>query len=891
MHSLLLITLAATLWLEVTAKTHRESIRQITRYEFPTNPTVTLYHRRSVNSFDAADLLSQRQYTNATPGPVVTNPPYLGFDDTFQWEFHAFNTTFRFLLEPNHDLIHPEATWSRASLDHAHLPFDRSAIKIYQGHAMTVEMPTGLAQQSPSPSAHLFRHSRQELDSDRNWGQYSLPGDARLIIYDYDQNGQPIFDGSFDVEGATYYVKPIALYEDTRRSDDPTIASPSIRSPAHRDSSMIVYRSTDYAPDTASQSTSALHRRQDPRFSSSIRSQCATAHSEWNRQQTAAAVSHQLANLDRPSYLEVPHDPWLGLARRSELPEQWLRQLRRDTPQAGCPGSTRVVYFGVAADCTYVQAYQTPDKARAQILSNWNQASAVFERQFNVKLGIIELKILDSGCPISPDSKLPWNRGCASNYPIEDRLSDFSQWRGSKGKDSAGLWHLMTNCPTGTEVGIAWLGTLCLTKANQQPGGYTSGTGISAVSREEWQIVAHEVGHNFGAIHDCEASTCPCTSTENCDCCPCSDQCNCDAKYIMNPTSPVKTKDFSPCSIERICSTIGAQGSCLKESGAATVLGEAMCGNGIKEKGEECDCGTPDECENDPCCDGKTCKLAKGAACSDSNDLCCAKCQVKAANTVCRAQYSECDVEEVCDGKSSECPEDKQVEDGTDCGNSTASGLQCANGQCTSRDAQCQARGSPLGIKERCTMNIGADPCDFQCNHPSNGLACIFLSGAFMEGTVCGWHAKCRDGKCKGDNAFYQFALLFQKNLAVSIPIAILVVLVVLGLVSSLCCRCFGRLPIGAGHGRSGGGEWWRSKSATPAADPNAIHMVPTTSHHMYRGTSPSDYTNLDRSDGGAGPYQHSNFVDPTPYNGPNDTHDHRDLLYPAPPSPRYLRS
>lgn len=43
---------------------------------------------------------------------------------------------------------------------------------------------------------------------------------------------------------------------------------------------------------------------------------------------------------------------------------------------------------------------------------------------------------------------------------LNDRLSLFSDWRGKKGNDGAGLWHLMSGCPTGSEVGIAWLATL-----------------------------------------------------------------------------------------------------------------------------------------------------------------------------------------------------------------------------------------------------------------------------------------------------------------------------------------------------------------------------------------------------------------------------------------------
>lgn len=53
---------------------------------------------------------------------------------------------------------------------------------------------------------------------------------------------------------------------------------------------------------------------------------------------------------------------------------------------------------------------------------------------------------MDTTCPSTPASSTAWNRACSSTYAISDRLSDFSQWRGSLGNDGAGLWHLMTQC-------------------------------------------------------------------------------------------------------------------------------------------------------------------------------------------------------------------------------------------------------------------------------------------------------------------------------------------------------------------------------------------------------------------------------------------------------------
>jgi hypothetical protein len=81
----------------------------------------------------------------------------------------------------------------------------------------------------------------------------------------------------------------------------------------------------------------------------------------------------------------------------------------------------------------------------------------------------------------------------------------------------------------------------------------------------------------------------------------------------------------------QICATLQdpERSSCLKPPGALQTITENICGNGVKEGNEECDCGSAEDCQIDPCCDGKTCKLTPGSICDDLNDDCCSKCQLK----------------------------------------------------------------------------------------------------------------------------------------------------------------------------------------------------------------------------------------------------------------------
>jgi hypothetical protein len=109
----------------------------------------------------------------------------------------------------------------------------------------------------------------------------------------------------------------------------------------------------------------------------------------------------------------------------------------------GCPQDMKVLYMGVAADCEYTDTYGGSDGALRQIITDWNQASQVFQKSFNIMLAIHTINLLTE-CDSAVGS-LPWNQKCSSSYSISQRLSDFSKWRGQPAqKDPNGLWVLVS---------------------------------------------------------------------------------------------------------------------------------------------------------------------------------------------------------------------------------------------------------------------------------------------------------------------------------------------------------------------------------------------------------------------------------------------------------------
>jgi hypothetical protein len=210
----------------------------------------------------------------------------------------------------------------------------------------------------------------------------------------------------------------------------------------------------------------------------------------------------------------------------------------------------------------------------------------------------------------------------------------------------------------------------------------------------------------------------------------------------MNPSTASGITNFSPCSIGNICSAIGRQSvktQCLSNNKGVTTITGQQCGNGIVETGEDCDCGGDTGCQNNQCCDAKTCKFKNNAVCDDQNEECCRGCQLASANTICRPSTGVCDPEETCSGSSPNCPADKTAPDGSSCG----SGLKCATGHCTSRDQQCKTL---MGSYTQGNDTYACDhlSCTLSCASPEFGSGvCYGLQQNFLDGTECGGGGHC----------------------------------------------------------------------------------------------------------------------------------------------------
>ncbi|NXX76833.1 ADAM8 protein, partial [Urocolius indicus] len=254
----------------------------------------------------------------------------------------------------------------------------------------------------------------------------------------------------------------------------------------------------------------------------------------------------------------------------------------------------------------------------------------------------------------------------------EVTLDNFLHWREAellprKPHDNA---QLITGIDFhGTTVGLAKKLVMC----TRDSGGVNQDHSMNPIGAAS--TMAHEMGHNLGMSHDEDVAGCRCPVPKA------------DGGCVMAASvGLVYPKLFSRCSEQDMWQFLrDPRTSCLLNIPRADELyGGPVCGNQFVERGEQCDCGKPEEC-SDLCCNATTCQLREGAECAQGD--CCQDCKVKAVGAECRPSRNDCDLPEHCTGLSAECPEDVFQENGIPCQNGNG---YCYNGACPSHHEQCR---------------------------------------------------------------------------------------------------------------------------------------------------------------------------------------------------------
>ncbi|XP_050712620.1 uncharacterized protein LOC126996286 [Eriocheir sinensis] len=371
------------------------------------------------------------------------------------------------------------------------------------------------------------------------------------------------------------------------------------------------------------------------------------------------------------------------------------------------------------------------------------------------------------------------------NYGVEKFLELFSE----EDYDAFCLAYMFTYRDfEGGTLGLAWTGDLKNAGGVCEKNGHYRGslkslnTGIVTLLNYGKHVppavshvtLAHEIGHNFGSPHDPESDT---------RCTPGGE----DGNYIMfaRATSGDKRNNnkFSPCSLRQINSVLNSKARDSK--GCFTEPQKAICGNGVVEIGEECDCGWEEDCD-EPCCFPMKnnpkkyqtpCTLRPNKVCSPSQGPCCThNCQMKKGDK-CRDDNG-CRDSSFCNGRGPECPPSTNKPNKTICNKE----FVCYKGECSGsiclayglESCQCERHpGDPITKScELCCKLPGENsPCmsSFEWNKPPYDIPDMYAKA----GTPCNNYKgycdvfkKCREVDPSGPLATLRGLLLSDESLA-----------------------------------------------------------------------------------------------------------------------------
>ncbi|XP_013207416.1 disintegrin and metalloproteinase domain-containing protein 18 [Microtus ochrogaster] len=199
---------------------------------------------------------------------------------------------------------------------------------------------------------------------------------------------------------------------------------------------------------------------------------------------------------------------------------------------------------------------------------------------------------------------------------------------------------------------------------------YPEDIGLEGLSVVITQLIGLQIGLSYDDVSNCSCPRAPCIMQQG-----------------AMSSSGVKT--FSNCSMHdyKHYSSKFFEG-CLGNLSDVqkSAQSQPVCGDGIVEANEECDCGSDMECQFKECCNSETCRLKASAKCG-SGRCCTPSCELSPAGTPCRkAVDPECDFTEYCNGSSNHCVPDTFALNGYLCRLGSA---YCYKGQCQALNDQC----------------------------------------------------------------------------------------------------------------------------------------------------------------------------------------------------------